>query len=106
MTKYLFLASYTAEGAKGVQSSGGSSRVDALGKVAENLGGKLESFYFGFGKTDAYVIIDLPDNEAAAACAIAVNTSGAASVETVVLLTPQEIDAAAKRSVGYQAPGG
>ena len=106
MSKYLFQASYTIEGAKGIQSSGGSSRRDVLAKVAENMGGRLEALYFGFGKTDVYVIMDLPGNEAAAAVAIAVNSTGAASVETVVLLTPEEIDAAAKgSSVGYRPPG-
>lgn len=31
--------------------------------------------------------------------------SGGATVKVVVLLTPEEIDAAAKRSVDYRAPG-
>ena len=105
MPKFLFEASYTTEGAKGVQSAGGSSRRDAVAKVAESVGGKLERFYFAFGDTDAYVVVDLPDNESAAAVAIAVNTAGGATVNTVVLLTPEEIDVAAKRSVDYRAPG-
>jgi hypothetical protein len=29
--------------------------------------GSLEAFYFGFGDNDAYVLVDLPDNEVAAA---------------------------------------
>ena len=71
-----------------------------------NLGGKgLESFSFAFGDHDAYVVVDLPDNESAAAVAIAVNTGGGATVKTIVLLTPEEIDAAAKRSVDYRPPG-
>jgi hypothetical protein len=37
-------ASYSAEGAKGVQSAGGTSRPEAVAKVAEGLGGSLESF--------------------------------------------------------------
>jgi len=51
------------------------------------------------------VIIDAPDHETAAAAAIAVNAAGGATVKTVVLLTPEEIDAAAKRSVDYRPPG-
>jgi uncharacterized protein with GYD domain len=105
MPKFLFEASYTLEGAKGVQSAGGSSRRDAIAAVAESVGGKLESFYFAFGDPDAYVVVDLPDNESAAAVAIAVNTGGGATVKTVALLTPEEIDAAAKRSVDYRPPG-
>jgi uncharacterized protein with GYD domain len=105
MPKYLFEASYTLEGVKGVQSAGGTSRRDAVAQVAESVGGRLESFHFAFGDRDAYVIVDLPDNESAAAVALTVNAGGGATVRTVVLLTPEEIDAAAKRSVDYRPPG-
>jgi uncharacterized protein with GYD domain len=105
MPKFLIEASYTLEGVKGVQSAGGSSRRDAVAAVAESVGGKLESFHFGFGESDAYVIVDLPDNESAAAVALTVNASGGASAKTIVLLTPEEVDAAAKRSVDYRPPG-
>ena len=105
MAKYLVEASYTREGVAGVQAKGGSSRRDAVAEMAAGLGGKVESFYFGFGETDAYVVLDLPDNLTAAAASIAVNTAGGATSEVVVLLTPDEIDAAAKLSVEYRPPG-
>lgn len=105
MAKFLVRASYTDEGAKGVQSAGGTSRRDAVAKMAEGLGGSLESFYFAFGETDAYVVLDLPDNRSAAAASIAVNAAGGATSEVVVLLTPEDIDAAARLSVDYRAPG-
>jgi len=69
MAKYLLEASYSTEGVEGVKSKGGSSRRDAVAEMVEGLGGKLESFYFGFGESDAYVTVDLPDNETAAALA-------------------------------------
>ena len=106
MPKYLVEASYTREGVAGVQAKGGSSRRDAVAAMAAGLGGQLESFYFGFGEYDAYVVVDLPDNEAAAAVALAVNASGGATVRTTVLLTPEQVDEAAKRSVDYRPPGG
>ena len=105
MPKFLIEASYTPEGVKGVQSAGGSSRRDAVAKVAESVGGQLEVFYFAFGDSDTYVIVDLPDNESAAAVALRVNAAGGASAKTSVLLTPEEVDAAAQRSVDYQPPG-
>jgi len=105
MPKFLFEASYTPDGVKGVQSAGGSSRRDAIEKMAEAIGGKLESFYFAFGDTDAYVIVDIPDNQSATAVALAVNAAGGATVKTVVLLTPEEVDAAAQQSVEYRPPG-
>jgi uncharacterized protein with GYD domain len=105
MPKYLVEASYTVEGVKGVQSAGGSSRRDAIAALAESVGGRLESFYFAFGERDVYTVVDLPDNESATAVALTVNASGAVKVRTTVLLTPEEVDAAAKRSVEYRAPG-
>jgi uncharacterized protein with GYD domain len=105
MSKYLIKASYTAEGARGVAKEGGSSRRDTIAKLAENSGGRMESFYFAFGETDAYVVCDLPDNATAAAVAMAVTSSGAAQVTTVVLMTPEEVDEATKREIGYRAPG-
>ena len=106
MPKFLVKASYTTEGAKGIQSGGGTARRDAIVKMADGLGGSLESFYFAFGETDAYVVLDLPDNRAAAAASIAVGAAGAAASEVVVLLTPEDVDAAAGLSVDYRPPGG
>ena len=105
MPKYLFEASYSPQGVEGVKSKGGSSRRDAVAHMAEGLGGKLESFHFAFGEADAYVVVDLPDNEAATAVALTVNAAGGAAVKTVVLLTPEEVDAAAQRSTDYRPPG-
>lgn len=105
MAKYLVVASYTAEGIKGVVAKGGSARRDAVAKMAAGLGGSVESFYFGFGEADAYVTVDLPDNVSAAAVGLAVSSTGLASTKTIVLLTPEEIDQAAKKQVGYTPPG-
>jgi len=105
MAKYLVEASYTREGVAGVQAKGGSSRRDAIAAMAEGLGGQLESLYFAFGDHDVFVVVDLPDNEAAAAVALAVSAAGGATVKTTVLLTPEQVDEAAKRSVDYRPPG-
>jgi uncharacterized protein with GYD domain len=105
MAKYLIEASYTAEGVKGLQAAGGSSRREGIAALAESVGGRLESLYFAFGEHDVYVVVDAPDNESATAVALAVNASGVVSARTTVLLTPEEVDAAAKRSVEYRPPG-
>ena len=105
MPKFLIEASLSAEGVKGVQSEGGTARREAVRTAIESAGGRLESFHFGFGDHDVFVIADFPDNESAAAMALAVNSSGAVSTRTVVLLTPEQVDDAAKRSVKYRAPG-
>jgi uncharacterized protein with GYD domain len=105
MPKYLLQTSYTLEGAKGLVSKGGSARKAAAQAAAESVGGSLESFYFAFGDTDVFVVADLPDNSAAAALALSVTSAGGATVRTVVLLTPEEIDAATGKVVQYTPPG-
>jgi hypothetical protein len=53
---------------------------------------------------DARLVLDLPDNQRAAA-SMAVNVTGGATSEVVVPLTLEEIDAGAKLSVEYRPPG-
>ena len=105
MPKFLVVADYSPQGAQGVQSKGGSDRATAVQQAIEGLGGTMESFHFAFGAHDAYVLVDMPDNSSAAAMALAVTATGGATTETIVLLTPAEVDAAAEKSVGYRAPG-
>ena len=105
MPKYLFKVSYTPEGAKGVAKEGGASRRDTIGTLAQNLGGTMESFYFAFGDDDAYVTCELPDNATAGSIALTVNSSGAAQLTTVVLMSPEEVDEASRKKVDYRPPG-
>jgi uncharacterized protein with GYD domain len=106
MSKYLFAGSYSPEGGRGVLKEGGTRRRKAAEQVVSSVGGTLESFYFAFGGDDFYLIADLPDHTAAAAASLVVNASGAVSLKTTVLLTPDELDAAAQRSVQYSPPRG
>ena len=105
MPKYLFQANYVGEGVKGLLKDGGAGRRAAVEALAKSVGGTVEAFYFAFGETDAYVIVDLPDNASAAAVALTVGASGLAKVKTTVLLTVEEADAAAKLTPAYRAPG-
>jgi len=105
MGKYLFHGSFTAEGLRGIQKKGGTSRPKAVRDLAESLGGSLEAYYFAFGDDSYFVIADLPNDEAAAAVAITVGVSGAVSNSTIKLLTPEEVDGALKLSPKYKAPG-
>ncbi len=105
MPKYLFEASYTVDGAKGLEKEGGTSRREAVKKHLEELGGKLEAMYFAFGDVDCFVIVDLPDNVSAAALSLAVNQSGAIATKAIVLLTPEDMDKAMKKKVHFRAPG-
>ena len=105
MPKYLVEATYSAEGAKGILKAGGTARRKVVEQTTAEVGGKLEAFYFTFGDRDAVIIIDVPDNVAAAALSMAVNSTGAIRSRTTPLLTCEEIDRAAKDHVEYRAPG-
>jgi uncharacterized protein with GYD domain len=105
MAKYLFEASYTPEGVQGIKQAGAASRVAAVSDMCTGLGGSLESFHFAFGDVDAYVVCELPDDEAAAAAAFTVGASPATRVTTIKLLTVEQADAAISRSVDYRPPG-
>ncbi len=65
----------------------------------------MECFYFTLGEPDAFAIVDVPDAVSIVAMSLAVNATGGAHVLTTVLLTPEQIDEAAKRPVGYRPPG-
>jgi hypothetical protein len=60
------------------------------------VGGRVEAFYHASGDTDLFVIVDEPDN---------VTAAGTATAKVTVLLTAEEIDAAAKKSPSYWPPG-
>jgi uncharacterized protein with GYD domain len=106
MAKYLVKASYSVDGLKGLMKVGGTHRVKAMEGALAGVGGSLESFYFAFGDNDLYVIVDMPDHAQAIAMAAAISTGGAISdYETVVLLTPSEVDEAMNVTVDYTPPG-
>jgi uncharacterized protein with GYD domain len=105
MPKYLVQANYVGDGIKGLLKDGGTGRRAAVEKLFSSAGGKVEAFYYAFGETDLYVIADVPDNVSAAALSLIVNAAGAATARITVLLTPEEIDAAAKKTLSYRPPG-
>jgi uncharacterized protein with GYD domain len=105
MPKYLAQVNYVGEGIKGLLKEGGSSRRAAIEKLFGSVGAKVEALYYAFGDVDLFVIIDAPDNITAAALSLTVNAAGAATTKVTVLLTPEDIDAAAKKTPSYRPPG-
>lgn len=105
MAKYLVKASYTAEGARGLLKEGGTSRRDVVEQMVKRLDGTVESFYYSLGEEDAYCIVNVPDVTSAVAVSLIVNSSGAVTLSTTQLLTPEEVDEACKRSIDYRPPG-
>ena len=105
MPKYLVQASYTAEGIQGLLKDTASGRKAAVQSAVKALGGKVEAFYYAFGKDDAVIILDLPDNVTAAAVGLTTSASGAVRTRTTPLLTVEEVDQALKVQMKYRPPG-
>lgn len=105
MPKYLVQASYRPEGVRGLLKDGGARRREVVDTALRSIGGSLESFYFAFGSDDVVVVFDAPDNASAVAFSLAVNAAGATEARTSVLLTPEEMDEATRRTVDYSPPG-
>jgi uncharacterized protein with GYD domain len=105
MPKFMIHANYVGDGIKGLLKEGGTSRRAAAEKAVVSLGGTLEAFYYAFGDTDVYAIVDVPNNATMAAVALGINATGAVALKTTVLLTPEEMDAATKATPSYRAPG-
>ncbi len=105
MPKYLIQANYVGDGIKGLLKEGGSSRRAAVEKLIKSGGGKLETFYYAFGEIDLYCIVDMPDNASVASLALTVAASGVINLKTTVLMTPEELDNAAKKTPIYRPPG-
>jgi uncharacterized protein with GYD domain len=106
MAKYLIRANYSADGAKGLAAEGGTARREVVESLVGGLGGSVESFYFAFGDSDAYILADVPDAVSMAALGLTVNATGAVSISTTVLVTCEELDEAAQKTIDYRPPGG
>ena len=109
MAKYLMQSSYTVEGLKGLLKEGGTGRRAAVEQALQALGGTLEAYYYAFGDTDLFLIVDLPDNVTASAAALVANAAGTSKIKTAVLVMPEEVDRATELAkelgAAYRPPG-
>jgi uncharacterized protein with GYD domain len=104
MPKYLVQGYYTDHGLTGLLKEGGSKRRVMVEKLAEEMGGKLEVFYYAFGSDDFVIILDLPSNIDMAATAIVAQASGMVKSRVTVLMAPEDVDQAVQRKVDFRPP--
>ena len=107
MDRYLFEASYSVEGIKGLVAAGAKSRVNVVNDLAASVGGTVVSLDFANGGTDVFLICDLPGDDAATALTLAVVGSGALGrYRLVKLQSAEQVEAASARKAQYVPPGG
>jgi uncharacterized protein with GYD domain len=74
MLAYVMLLNWTDQGIKNVKDS--PKRLDAVKKLAKDLGGEVKSFYMTLGLYDLVIILDMPNNDKQAAFALKLGSSG------------------------------
>ena len=80
-------------------------RSAAVGKLIEQLGGKMLGFYFAFGDYDGLIIADMPDNASLAATSIvAFAGGGTTKLKTTILMSVKEGMEAMKKASGLKLP--
>ena len=68
-------------------------------------GGENEAGLTSIGDDDVVAIADLPDDASATAVSLAASAGGAVGLNTTVLISPETVDEAARKSVDYTSPG-
>ena len=110
MVYYLFQWKYKDEAIKAMVETP-QDRQAELHKAVEAFGGRVHQFFYAFGDYDGIGIVEFPDNEKCAACALTLTGAGAnVALRTMVLLTANEGQAAMWQAnsvrSGYRPPVG
>ena len=103
MAHYMLQVAYTSD-SWAAQVKNPQNRVEAVRPAIEAVGGKIEGAWYAFGKYDIVLVIQAPDNVAAASLAIAFAAGGALkAVKTTPLMSIEEGMQAIKKaaSAGY-----
>lgn len=107
MSFYLWQGCYSTAAIKAMVDSP-QDREAAARPLVEAVGGKLHHVFFCFGKEDVIALIEAPDDNAMAACSLAIGASGAfSSGATTKLMTSSEAMkamSAAKAAAGRYKP--
>jgi uncharacterized protein with GYD domain len=104
MPKFLAKVSLNTEGVRLLRKEKASGRRAAVTKFVEAAGGKVEAFYFAFGEDDVVLILDLPENAAAAAVSLVNNSVGNVRATYIPLITVEEMDRAVDKAARLSAP--
>jgi uncharacterized protein with GYD domain len=65
----------------------------------------MEAYYFAFGENDFFIIAETPDSVSATTGSLVANASGTVKVNVTVLITPEEVDQAVKKTMDWRPPG-
>jgi len=110
MPFYLFQAAYKDTTVKALIDAP-SDRAQASQALCESFGGKMHNWFMAFGEWDVVSIGEFPDNEAAAAALMRIQSMGGLSRgQTTVLFTAEEAERAMRKAkttqTSFRMPSG
>ena len=88
MVTYILLLNWTDQGIKNVKDS--PKRLDAVKKLAKDMGGEVKSFYMTLGQYDLVLVVDMPNNDKLASFGLKLGSLG--NVRSTTLKTFSEDD--------------
>jgi len=88
MATYIMLHHYTQKGIENIKQS--PARLDAVKKAFKAMGAELKQFYLVAGRYDIITIIEAPDSETIAKCALDLASKGNVTTETLRAFTEDE----------------
>ena len=106
MAFYMIQGAYTVE-AIATMAKNPQDRSVPVRELVQKIGGRLISFYFCFGEYDVVVLVELPDDSAATAVAMAAMSPGhLKAYKTTKLFTVEETMEAMREagSLAFQGP--
>ena len=87
MAQYILLSNWTEQGIKNVKES--PKRLDAAKALAKKFNGEVVEFYMTTGAHDMVVMLEAPDDEAAAKFALSLGSAGNVRTTTLKAFSEQ-----------------
>ena len=87
MAQYIMLSNWTEQGIKNVKES--PKRLDAAKALAKQFNGEIVEFYMTTGAPDMVVMLEAPDDEAAAKFALSLGSGGNVRTTTLKAFSEQ-----------------
>ncbi len=91
MATYIVMLDFTDQGVRNIAHT--TERADAFAAAVENAGGKVKDQYWTVGSHDGVLIVDLPDDQTAAALVLTLGSLGNVRTQLLRAYDRSEVDA-------------
>ncbi|MCK8482467.1 GYD domain-containing protein [Aliiroseovarius sp. S2029] len=104
MSFYLFKGQYSTDSLRALVDKP-EDREAVAGEMISAMGGTLHHLFFCFGEDDVMALIEAPDDEVMAACALVVGASGtmAGGATTKLMTSKEAVSAMEKAKAGQKS---